>query len=382
MTPSVGGVYAMRAISALLCSLLVGLAFAVTAAYARSRLMIVGVVVAATPLLVFLSAIVNPSGVEMAAGLCAWAAGLVIVLDHIDAPPRAAVGALIASGSALVLTRSISPLWLVAVLGTLFLLDPRGTFALARRAGPIRKALVALGAVTAFALVYDAATKGYAVAPAGQPVPAGSSTVTIIRLALDRTDRYFHQFIGVFGWLDTNSPALTVVIWTVMLIAVVVIGLIAGSWRQRLCLVLLGVAIIVVPTAITSSHARVDGLVWQARYSYPLDVGVLLLATAAASHGWFTRRGVVRLIAVAAAVGVVLAQGAAYYTALRRFVVGSQGTTHFLFNHAGDWEPPLAPIVLFVALMVALVAYAGWVVVLTTHRLDRDAEAVTAADRR
>ena len=90
----------------------------------------------------------------------------------------------------------------------------------------------------------------------------------------------------------------------------------------------------------------------------------------------------VRLIAVAAAVGVVLAQGAAYYTALRRFVVGSQGTTHFLFNHAGDWEPPLAPIVLFVALTVALVAYAGWVVVLTTHRLDRDAEAVTAADRR
>ena len=71
----------------------------------------------------------------------------------------------------------------------------------------------------------------------------------------------------------------------------VVIGLIAGSWRQRLCMVLLGVAIIVVPTAITSSHARVDGLVWQARYSYPLDVGVLLLATAAASHGWFTRRG-------------------------------------------------------------------------------------------
>ncbi len=360
-TSSVWAVYVMRAISALGCAVLVGLAFALSWAFARSRLMVVGVAVAATPLLVFLSAIVNPSSVEMAAGLCAWVAGLVIVLDHIDAPPRPAVIALAASGSVLVLTRSLSPLWLAAVLGTLFLLDPRGTIALARRAGPVRKALVVLTGVTAFDVVTDVATKSFSVYPAGAPVPAGTSSLTIIRLAFDRTDKYLHQFIGVFGWLDTKSPAVTAVIWSVMLVVVLLIGLVAGTWRQRLCMVLLGIAIVAVPTAITSSHARVDGLVWQARYSYPLDVGLLLLAMGVASRGPLADRRVVRVIAALAAVAIVVAQFGAFYQALRRYVVGLNGPAHFYFNHPGNWQPPLAPIVLLGAVAIALVLYGAFI---------------------
>jgi hypothetical protein len=369
VTTSEWGWYAMRSISALICAIFAGLALAVAAVHGRSRLLPIAVGVAATPLLLFLSAIINPSGMEMASGLCMWAAGLVIVLDHIEAPPRAAVGALVASGAALAISRSISPLWVGIVLGVMFLLDPRGIIARLREPGPFRKGVVALVAVCAVAGVYGLITKTYAIFPAGGAVPPGSSTLHILRLALDRTDMYYRQFIGVFGYLDTHSPAVTVVIWTVLLIALVVAGLIMATWRQRACMVLIGIAIIAIPTVISSSHARVDGIVWQARYSYPLDVGLLLLAAAVLTRGPLAAKRVVRPVAVVTAVAIAVAQYAGWFQALRRYVVGQHGTLRFAFtNPRGAWQPPLPAIVLVIATAIVIVVYAAWLVLLAVAR--------------
>ena len=368
VTSSVWGFYAMRTISALICAALVGLAFAVVAVHGRARLLVIGAAVCVTPMLAFMSATINASAMEMAAGLCLWCAALVLVLDHVDDPPRAVVGAFLASGSVLALSRSISPLWVGCVLAITLLLDPRGILALLRRPGRTRKALVALVAVCAFSGFYSLATKAFSVYPAGRPVPKGASTWEIATLAWDRIPSYYRQFIGVFGWLDAKSPPISIWIWGTLLVGTIVVGLIAASWRQRLCMVLIAIAIVAIPTAITTSHARVDGLVWQSRYSYPIDVGLLLLAAAVTSHGMFANRHVVRMIAVLASAAIALAQLASYFQTLRRYVVGIHGTIHFLSDHPGQWQPPVPPYVLIGATAGVVTVYAAWLVWLTLRR--------------
>jgi hypothetical protein len=370
VTSSRAGPYAMRFMSALICALLVGLSLALAACYGRSRLLVTGIVVAMTPQLVFLSSIVNPSSMEMAAGLCAWVAAIVIVLDHADSPPVSAIVALVVSGSALALSRSISPMWTGIVIGTMFLLDTRRFIGWVRNPGPMRRGLAALLAVCGLATLVDLAMKSFSVYPAGRPLPPHASQFTIVRLAFDRTNSYYHQFIGVFGWLDTKVPPITYWTWTVMLIAVVVIGLVSGTWRQRACMLLIGAAIIVIPTAITSSHARVDGLVWQARYSYPLDVGLLVLAVAAATRAPFSRVPVARVLATLAAFGWLVGQWAAFYQNLRRYVVGAHGPARFFHFQNGFWQPPLSPFHLVLGATVAVALLTAWFLLISGRGSD------------
>jgi hypothetical protein len=364
VTSSVWGFYAMRMLSALMCAALVGLAIAISATLARSRLMLLGVVVCITPMLVFMSAIVNPSSVEMSAGLCAWVAGIVLVLDHAEHPPRALVAAFVGSGIVLALMRSISPLWLVIVVATMFLLEPNKFLGWLRRPGPMRKVLVSLGVVSVVAGLVTIAMRAYAIYPEGRPVPKGASSLRILRLTLNRTDIYYHQFIGNFGWLDTPVPPPTTIIWTVLLVGVVVVGLVSGSRRQRTCMILIGIAVIAIPTFITASHARVDGLVWQARYSYPLDVGVLVLACAATPAGSLARRAASMSVTGVGVVAASFGQLAAYYQNIRRYVVGINGPVQFLFGHSREWAPPLEPTILVAAMALALVFYASWLLTL------------------
>jgi hypothetical protein len=353
-TSSIWGAFAMRVISSIFCAVLIGLALALSAVFARSRLMVVAVVVSMTPYLLFLASVVNPSGMEMAAGLALWVAGLVIVLDHPEVPPKAAVGALVGAGSVLALSRGISPLWVAITLGTMFLLAPSTFIGWLRRPCAMRRALIALTGVCVFALIVDLAMKSYSVYPAGLPLPPHASSWTILRLSFDRTDMYYHEFVGTLGWLDTRVPAVTMVIWSIMLIGTVVVGLISGSWRQRFCMVLIGVAVLAIPTGITASHARVDGLVWQARYSYPLDVGLLVLAAAVATRGPFARRRVVGTLGTLVAVGFFVGMIASYYRNLHRYVVGMRYPFNLVSGGPGYWKPPLPPLVLMIAASVVI----------------------------
>lgn len=109
--PSAVGVYLMRFVSGLVCAGF--LAGAVTAAAAANRLrpLVIGVAVATTPMVLFLSGMVNPNSLEIAAALCLWVCGLALASET---PDRAVPGLLAgagASASTLVLTRGLSRDW-------------------------------------------------------------------------------------------------------------------------------------------------------------------------------------------------------------------------------------------------------------------------------
>ncbi len=70
----VGG-YLMRLVSGLLSSLFLGLALALAAVWSRLRLLVLAVVVAATPMVFIWGSVVNPSGLEVATAVCCGLVG-------------------------------------------------------------------------------------------------------------------------------------------------------------------------------------------------------------------------------------------------------------------------------------------------------------------
>ena len=125
VSESTGGIYAMRLVSAALSALFVALAFMSICAWSRRTFMLVGVLLAVTPMTLFMGGVVNPNGPEICAALCMWTAGLVLVLERAEAPPRGLVIVLTASAVVLMLSRGISPLWVVLILVVLAILAGR-----------------------------------------------------------------------------------------------------------------------------------------------------------------------------------------------------------------------------------------------------------------
>ena len=350
----------MRAIGAAISAILLGLAIATAATWSRSRLLIVAIAVATTPLVLFLSGAVNPNSMEIAAAVCAWVAGIVLVLEHVDDPPRALVVVFVAAGVVMELSRALSPLWMVGIVGVLWLLDPARTRRLARRAGPTRTGLVVLAVVGVGAVASSLALQSFAILPAGTRVAPSTSSLRIVEMAFGHTTQYLNQAIGIFGWPDTPSPAVTIGLWCAAIGTILILGLAVSRRRQALCLGALAAAAILVPTAITISHARVDGFVGQARDFFPIFAGLPVLAGALISDRSLDLR-VRRRVAVLVLPALAFAGLSAFVVALHRNVVGTAVAFDKLLDpgpHA--WHPPLAPALLVVGAAAALAGLTLW----------------------
>ncbi len=328
-------IYAMRLVSALLSALFIGCAAAVAICYSRRRLALVGVVVATTPMVLFLGGVVNPSGFEVAAAISAWTAGSVLVAEHLDDPPPGLVGALGVSVVVLALIRLLSPFWL-ALIG-LTLAGVAGASGLRRlwASHAVRVAgacaLVA-GALASAWILREHSTAVYARAGLGNV-----SELTILETSFAHNDFYLPTMIGVFGWFDTWAPTFTYVAWYALVGALVLFAAARGRRRDALVLGLLVAAVLVVPVAISTSQVHRYGYTWSGRDTLPLAVGLPVLAGALLGRDGVGGRSAAlaaRLSPVAA-----LAQFGAFFEALRRYAVGTRGPDFaFLFDYA--WRPP------------------------------------------
>lgn len=386
-----GAVRAMRLLSVLWSSLLLGLALAVAAVWSRSPLLVLALAVTITPLVVFLTAVVNPSGLEISAAVATWTTVVVLVLDHRRDPPRTLVAATAAAATVLALCRGLSDLWLAIAAVTALALAPSALGLLGRRRSVQRAAVwPTLAAIAGGTYVLAADT--LSVVPDGVHVARGSSTADIVVDTLGRAGAIAHQAIGVFGWLDTPSPFAVEALWWGVGAVVVVAGVVWTSRHNRTVLVALGMVVLVLPTAIVASQAGHDGLVWQARDGMPLYVGLPLVAGAVAGR-FDHRRGtgavapvpsdasgrptvgssvwtalhtsdtIGRLSVVVAGV-VGACQWIDFTWALRRYTVGLDGPLLPWRHVRGGWQPPVDAVVLVLAAAIVAAVYARWV-----HRL-------------
>ena len=360
--PSSRGLYAARLVSASIAAALVATAITL-ASRSRSPLLIAGIVVAWTPMSLFLTGVLSPNGLELAAALLLWVSAAIFLSSRDDARPDPLLAAgLGLACSAYALSRQLSPLWVLLTLVCLAPLLTRSRLRqLVRRSG-MRLAMALSAASIAAATLWLVGMRPLT-SPRGSRGPE-QSTFDAVATSFGRLGVLYRQAIGTFGWLDTPSPNVVVWTWTGLLATLLVIAFALGGRRWKVSLALCAITTIVVPPLIEASQVEVQGLVWQGRYTLPLAMGLPILAGRAAD---LSARNVADWAAIAKVV-VLLAvpmQGVAYYVALRRYAVGVFGPVWFVGS--SQWQPPIPTWSLLVlGCGTLLVAAAGLVHLIAT----------------
>ncbi|MBO9556692.1 DUF2142 domain-containing protein [Cellulomonas sp.] len=350
-------VYAMRLVSAALCAFFLTWGVRRMAQIAPRRA-VWGVGVALTPMCLFIMGSVNPNGLEIAVALSFWSACLALARRRSDAdvsvpPPTSWFVQAVVSGAILVNLRSSGPLWaLIALATAVVAARPGAVAALARsRALWLSAAAAAAAAVTAIAWVVSHDN----IVTTRDLFPEYGEPKLVVAVVLLSTATLVEQMIGNFGWLDTPSPYLTVLAWNTAACSLVLLALAQrGARRPRAAVLLLLVAVLIVPVALSVPTAEAAGIVWQGRYTLPIAVGLPLLASVLTT----SLRGetvwlVDRMLTLAVTL-LGLGHVAAFYWASRRYAEGLGGRWSAL---APEWESPLG-FLPAVALYAALVAVA------------------------
>jgi hypothetical protein len=356
LRPGVGQVYLMRilgmlAIAALLASSLETLRRLVAPLWAG-----IGLAIAMSPMVLFLSATVSPSGVEIGSAIGVWVHGAVLAREADDTVDPKLVDRLGVAACVLVVTRALSPLWLGVAAVVLVILTTRaGLRALvhSHRVWLWTAVLAAFAATQVWWYAY------------GQPLshfvgtPVHESGVALVRTSLGKSGEMLREMVGVFGWLDTRAPAVTFFVWVLALGAVAALALAIASARFAWSLLAATVATVLLPVLVEASGAHEAGFIWQGRYTLPLAVGVPIIAgIGIASSEAALRLG--RRLAVVLVASLAVAQVLAFAEALRRYAVGANGLLWF-FRHE-QWSPPVPSLVLVIGFAAAIAATLWWMV--------------------
>ena len=357
-TVSTGGLYAMRIMSDLLAAVYLALAIMAVTTWAKGRLLLLGLIVAVTPMTFFLSSVVNPSGLEIASATCLWCAGLILVLDRASDPPSGLIVVVFASATGLMLSRGLSLLWVLLIASVLAVCAGRRAVVDLARSRRVRWGLLVLVPAAIFAVTWVLVAHTLNIVPDGRPVGRNVRGVHLAAVIFGLTGSWLRGMIGVFGWLDTSSPLVTFLIWYGLLGFFILLGLVCHRSRRELAAPLLLILIVLaVPVAIAYDQAHRFGIAWQGRYIMPMAVGVPLLSVALIERSEILR-DVHQRLALPFCALVGLGQICAFAQALRRYTVGLAGPLDFLH---GSWQPPLgapglcALTVLGIALLMTLV---------------------------
>ncbi len=366
------GIYMMRLISSLMGALMLALAAYAIARWSRRRTLYLGLYVALVPEAYFLSSSINPSGFEIMTSICLWTLVAIFALEQRDDPPRQLVVLLAVVASVDVLIRGLSPLWVaLAGLTLIFLSGPRNLFELFKRRRDLQIAAASVVGAAALAALWIFTQGTLNILPVGAAVPKYDSILAVLRLVAASILIWLREMVGVLGWLDTPLPGIVYQSWNTIVIAVLVLALVRGKWRERVVVIALSALTILIPVVLVTRQAKELGVVWQGRDSMPLAAGAVIMAIAILGAPArrraqrateridpATRSMIARytLVAVVAVLG--LANIFSFYTNLRRYAVGRYGPRLFFLHHQG-WSPPTGQFLTLVVYGLATTALAA-----------------------
>ncbi len=313
---------------------------------------IVGLLAAATPMVIFVASSLSASGPEVAAGICFFSA--LLRLTRPSKPRTWNWVVLGLSGVLLAASRTLGPLAVAFHVGIVLVAHGfRRSWALFRSAGS--RASLSLAAVA----VAVALSVGWEVVvpPHGRLDPS-ALTAALVPSVKDLR-RVFGELVGVFGWLDSPAPVVVYVLWWVALATLALMALLAGGLRQRLVLALLAAGAVVLTLLIAVFNLAQTGFGMQGRYVLPIAVGVPLFAGEVLVRNpgrW--RLPLDRWLAPFFALAGGL-HAMAWYANARRSALGTDGS--WLFMGSSEWSPstgwyPLAALVALAVLAVSLCA--------------------------
>lgn len=354
-----------RAASALQC--LMFIALAVSLLWSGSAWSLAGLLAALTPMALFVSSVVNPNGLEIAAGL-AFAAG-VLRLSRDPQPTAPWIWvALAVSGAATIVAWQLGPVFVVADLLLLAgLLRRRGLRQLvAGGAGFHWTVAVLLGAaVVWFAYGLISGVDHLTFHPSLLHAHGGFAE---LKLAL-------RDAIGNFGTANLPLPGVARWVWWLLVVGLVGVALSVAALRERLLMIVVVLLAVAFPIVFYAWVYRFSGYGLQGRYVLPVLMLIPLLA------GELISRRADRLIRVwprmllGGALGVIaLFQAYTWWYAASH--AAGRPTQLGFFQHA-SWHPPLGwgpwiGIALFGAVLLLGVALAGALNVAGPRREERD----------
>jgi hypothetical protein len=295
------------------------------------RLALVGLVIALTPMTLFLGASLNPNSLEIAAAVAFVAA--LLRLTRVEPPPPWVWIAGATAGATLALSRPTGPLWLVMAGGAVVVAFGVRPFWWRVSAVP----RVALFAITA--LVVAVLGTGVWERQMGGEVTASTSDIGVrVEHGLYQVREIVPQMIGVFGYLTVALPYGAYAGWWLLVAGLMALALVVGPRREAIVLAAVAALVLVVPVALYAFVFAESGFNLQGRYFLGLAVVVPLLA------GETVFRNRIRLagakLARLPAVVAVMAGSAhlvAWYWNARQYAVGSDGPLWFL--GVSDWTP-------------------------------------------
>lgn len=334
--------YAMRLASSVVSAWF--LAWAVTSALMtrRPRLSGAAALLASTPMVVFMGAVVNPNGLEICAALACWTS-LFALLTSADVSDRVRAVLLrrtALAASATVVTRALSPLWLAVIVAIALIIASRrqlGWFLRGAALGWV--GLVAAVSVAAVAWTYAARTLTLNQLPNPPHYPLGQ------RLELawggwTRQGEMWRGTVGNLGWLDTQLPPQVVWVWTAAALVIIVGALALAAWRPRLSLGLAIVTTIFLPVVLEALNWNTSGPVWQPRYSLPLTVGVVAIAGIFLAQADFRPGRFGPVVGVLTLCAAVWTNVYGFVFTLVRYVTGLGHP----FSLTGGWQPPVGAV--------------------------------------
>jgi hypothetical protein len=268
-------VFAMRVVTALACALLIGAAGWATALWSRTGWPLVGLVVTATPVVVFSSSVTAPNGVEMCAALALWSTLLALLRPESrrHTTPLLVLGA----GAAVLLVslRSIGPLWAVLIILTVLGSRPARDVLLVIRdrlgAGLVRATLAVVIATAASALW----TVRHGV-PNFEQRPRGITDP--ITTTLQQYPLWFLQGVAAFPRRLDAAPGVVYVVCALATLSLLVAGFVAAGRRLRWTMAVVAALALAVPFVLTVMTVAETGAIWQGRYGTPYHLGLALLA--------------------------------------------------------------------------------------------------------
>jgi hypothetical protein len=359
IAPNWTGVLLARLISAGLCAFLLANALVDVIRWSRHRVVVAGYLVATTPMVAQMGGSVNPSGLELAAGVALFSSAICLLFVAEARRNATLLWHLGVAGLALATLRMLGPLWLLLAVLALLLPWRRATLADLWGWRALRGWVLGVVAATVLAVVWTFVSKSTDANPYfsnGQPL----SPFNIAWTEIQRWSDYISEMIGVTSWLDAKMPGVAYVAWTALAGAVVIWGYLLADRAGRLRLFGLAVAGIAVPLAITVATANTFGFITQGRYLLPVLVGLPLLASLLIDRSVLpadTGRALLRCcVLVTLPIQVV-----ALAFTMMRWQQGQRSGAG-LNPLAGSWHPVLgSPTPLVLALLgVAVIGWLTW----------------------
>lgn len=342
----------MRLVSAVLNAALVALVVRTIAELRRPTWVLLGATAAMTPMAIFTASSMTPQGPEIFAAILTTALLAALVFQPDESLTRRRLVRLVVACAAFVLTRGLSPAYLLIVIVAVIAIAPRydQLLALLRRRATI-VAVAVCGALSVGAFAYTMLSGSLSL---GVVYPDATLTpLGVVSTMLENTDYYVRSMIGDFGWGDTPLPGWLLMLFAGAIIGITGIALALGTWRERIVLVALASLTLALPIAIQLNSFEESGIVWQGKYVLPIAITVPVLAgfvVARHADALDRLRPFVRLAIATLAVGQVIA----FVTNVHRYVNGLDGPWLTFVEDA--WTPRLGLVLPFV------VEVAGWAI--------------------